>query len=174
MNRSPINATPLGSGSKNTLIKVAVTAVMELACELRASVVKYGAFSTDFALQATVRATRLYANTLDFVGALAGQVAGRVWRPVPAAFTTFCHLAPFVAGTREVSASLDLAGQLTPEMAPTVKHASFAVFTTAFELSGQVSGDDLNYEPAPASRRVAVGNEQRYVAVPGSASDVGV
>ena len=176
MNRSPLNQTPLGSGTSNNLARVAITQVLELVSTLRSTVVKYVSITQEHTLEQSLRTTYWVSEKLESITEHLVSLTARVETGIANTLSGLCTLlgslgySVWTAATESPSNELNLIGSCngTKETNSAVESSCIqeSLFTYRVELQipfslslehqsmGQVTGYDLNTSQAPEERQI--------------------
>ena len=152
MNRSPLNAAPIGTGTSVPFISAAAAATLALVVSLGVSIKKYMASASSLTLQGDLTFHPRVSGVVDSALRLGGSVLASVWREVYGAVNAFVAIAGAVTGVRRVLgvSSADIA--LLPSVNPTILHIVYVAVHGEMVLLGTCGGEDYYTGAAPDGR----------------------
>ena len=187
MNRNVLNSVPIGIGVQNSFISVAISQVVKVVGALRAYVIHYSNITVSHTQVSAIGAGSWVSGKILTVAELTGSATGSVLHRVYGACTHAKQLLGTVILNQlryvKLGGAPSLSNSITPTVWRTVRqsvstHASLLSTLTAssyvavstpvvqaHQLATQVVAHDLNFEPAPQTRRVALVVSKRRVAV---------
>ena len=165
MNRAPLNQTPIGSGSTNNLVRIAITQVLELAGSLRGTVLKYTSIAQEHVLEQSLRASVWVTEKIESICEQVSSLVYGVESGIPNSLINAHELIGSCNGTKESNNTI--AGECIQESALTYTVERQVYFSESLEhsLMGNVTGYDLNIGQAPDDRSIVCPAESRSLSV---------
>lgn len=165
MNRSPLNQTPIGSGSTNNLVRIAITQVLELVGSLRGTVLKYTSIAQEHVLEQSLRATVWVTEKIELICEQVSSLVYGVESGISVSASNVHELVGSCNGTKESNNTI--AGECIQESSLTYTVERQVYFSESLEhsLVGNVTGYDLNVGQAPDDRSIVCPAESRSLSV---------
>ena len=165
MNRSPLNQTPLGSGTSNNIVRIAITEVLALVGSVRSTVLKYAAITQDHVLEQSLRVTYWVTEAIESVCEQVSSLVYRVESGVAHSLSDTLELVGSCNGTKESNNPLETTCTQESSLKYAVELQVYFSETLEHILEGQAIGYDLNISKAPEDRQIICPAEHRSLAV---------